>query len=797
MSLYSRRIIVMMVIVALVATALLAGLRLRGSGESGVSFRVMDTREVSSFLESISVNRSLSWMLNELARPKGYIRILDSPPYTMVSPNPRPLMEGMYDVEPYNLTFYLEDVVGEKHETLYSGVYRTSYGAAIYVDIMVYGEGSRERALAIIYAGINDTAVWDKLIARYVVLSGLGYKTVRDALLQIYSTYRYGGYRPGLVLWRIPFPSRGGRIIIDGRPIPLDALVALSMPIYPLTSSLGWLEQTAETLYWALVGQPAFSLALRLTYPPGASRREIYVEDLPKIIRAIAYPGVMYSSPGEIYETPLIIRLRGVGVCGDFSLSAMILGDSGFSAPVLKLSGRDPRTGQPHSIAALLVPSEIYGEGVTGIDIDGDGVPDTLIKITDTAGLPWRILEKAGFTNNYILDPGPTLYSVDPPLNKGTSNWIYCFLAGYPLLYLGLPRVLRMPWYNETVGLMWHIFMEKTGGKPPSMNTYILAAWAYTRKLITPDRYYWIINTTLEAPPERVAELITDYLPVNTSLYAGLKPWCSVAAYFLEKYMGLETTGDQVVSPGGKEEFVVAATARVLRAIWRAYSGATTIVTKNLVVVGLKPTYRNIVEEGLPLSIFTGWTSARVKTISIELEPLNLEKYVYGSTIILEGRVAHTTIVMPPLSDKLIKVNNTYILLVQQRTACPDIIVTAKIIPSYPYPTYTYYKLEHIYHTNITVRIMGEAHERKLSLSIILSGIPPVEKEMINPYMFTPNKTFTTLPYNATYNGYLNITINTNVTAPVQANTIVGVKISGNTCINIYVLLPSKQIARY
>ncbi len=792
---YRRRIIVVMVVVALVATALLAGLRLRGSGESGVSFRVMDSREVSSFLESISVSGSFSWLLGGLARPKGYIRILDSLPYTMVSPNPRPLMEGMYDVEPYNLTFYLEDVLGEKHETLYSGVYRTSYGAVIYVDIMVYGEGSRERALAIIYAGINDTAAWDRLVAGYVVLSGLGYKTVRDALLQIYGIYKYGGYRPGLVLWRIPFPSRGGRIVVDGRQIPLDALVALSMPLYPLTSSLGWLEQTVETLYWALVGQPAFSLALRLTYPPGASPRDIYVGDLPRILRAIAYPGVVYSSPGEIYETPLIMRLKGVGVCGDFSLSAMILGDSGFSAPVLKLSGRDPRTGQPHSIAVLLVPSEIYGEGVTGIDIDGDGVPDTLIKITDTAGLPWSLLEKAGFTESYILDPGPTLYSVDPPLNKGTSNWVYCFLAGYPLLYRGLPRVLRMPWSNETLGLMRQIFMEKTGEEPPSTNTYILAAWAYTRKLITPDRYYWIVNTTLETPPERVAELITGYMPVNTSLYAGLNPWCEVAAYFLEKYMGPKTTGERGVLLGGKGEYVAA--EQVLGAVWRAYSGTTTIVTKNLVVVGLRPTYRNVIKDGLPLNIFTGWTSARGRTISVWLEPLNLAKYVYGSTVVLDGRVAHTTIVMPPLSDKLIKINSTYILLVQERTACPDIIVTAKIIPSYPYPTYTYYKLEHIYGTNIIVRIMGEALDRELSLSIILSGIPPVEPEMINPYVFTPNKTFTTLPYNATYNGYLNITINTGVAAPVQANTIIGVKISGNTCINIYILLPSKQIARY
>ena len=795
MSPYRRRIIVVMVVVALVATALLAGLRLRGSGESGVSFRVMDSREVSSFLESISVNGSFPWLLDMLTRPNGYIRILDSPPYTMVSPNPRPLMEGMYDVEPYNLTFYLEDVLGEKHETLYSGVYRTSYGAVIYVDIVVYGEGSRERALAIIYAGINDTVAWDKLVARYVVLSGLGYKTIRDALLQIYGIYKYGGYRPGLVLWRIPFPSRGGRIVVDGRQIPLDALVALSMPLYPLTSSLGWLEQTVETLYWALVGQPAFSLALRLTYPPGASSRDIYVGDLPRIIRAIAYPGVVYSSPGEIYETPLIMRLKGVGVCGDFSLSAMILGDSGFSAPVLKLSGRDPRTGQLHSIAVLLVPSEIYGEGETGIDIDGDGVPDTLIKITDTAGLPWKLLEKAGFTKNYILDPGPTLYSIDPPLNKGTFNWVYCYLAGYPLLYRGLPRVLRMPWSNETLGLMWRIFMEKTGDEPPSTNTYILAAWAYARKLIMPNRYYWIVNTTLEAPPERVAELITGYMLVNTSLYAGLKPWCEVTTYFLEKYMGPKTTGERGVSPGGKEEYIVA--GKVLGAVWRAYSGATTIITKNLVVVGLRPTYRDIIKDGLPLNIFTGWTSARGRTISVWLEPLNLEKYVYGSKIILEGRVAHTTVVMPPLSDKLVKINNTYILLVQERMTCPDIIVTAKIIPSYPYPTYTYYKLEHIYRTNITVRIMGEARERELSLSIILSGIPPVEPGMINPYIFTPNKTFTPLSYNATFNGYLNITIDTKVAEPIQANTIIGVKISGNTCINIYVLLPSKQIARY
>ncbi len=791
-----RRMIVLMVVVALAVAAVLAGLELRGSGEAGLTFKVMDSREVASFLESICVNRSLSWMLDELVHPKGYIRILDSPPYTMVSPNPKPLTEGMYDVEPYNLTFYLEEVAGAEHKTLYSGVYRTSYGAAIYIEILVYRRGSSERALAIIYAGINDTAAWDKLVARYVVLSGLGYKTVRDALLQIYSTYKYGGYRPGLILWRIPFPSRGGRIIVDGRLIPLEALVALSMPSYPLTSNLGWLEQTVETLYWALVGQPAFSLALRLTYPPGTRPEDIYVEDLPRIIRAIAYSGVVYSSPGEIYETPLILRLKGIGVCGDFSLSAMILGDSGFSAPVLKLSGRDPRTGQPHSIAVLLVPSEIYGKGETRIDIDGDGVPDTLIKITDTAGLPWRLLKNAGFTDNYILDPGPTLYSVNPPLNKGTSNWVYCFLAGYPVLYRGLPRVLRMPWSDETVPLMWRIYMEKTGERPPSMNPYILVAWAYTEKFITPYRYYWIINTTINMSPERVAELIEGYMPVNTSLYAGLEPWSKVATYFLEKYMAPETTGSHPgASPGSKEEFV--ATDKVLRAIWRAFSGETTRITENLTIVGLKPTYKNTIEKGLPLSIFTGWTSAHGEAVSVELKPLNLEKNLYDLTIVLKDHETHMAVTMPPLNDKLIKINNTYILLVQLRTTCPDIIVTAKIIPSYPYPTYTYYKLEHTYHTNITARIMGEAHNRALSLSILLSGIPPVDQEMINPYIFTPNKTFTPLPYNATYNGYLNITINTNVTTPIQANTIVGIKISGNVCINIYVVLPSKQVAQY
>ena len=758
-----------------------------GHGKTLV-FQTMDSTSINGFLENISSPAILPGPLAWIYNPGNHTTVLDSPPYTMVSRTPHPLMEGMYDVKPYNLSGYLYDRIQDVRGVIYSGTYNMSYGARLWIEIYMVKTPLREEALAVIYGEINDWHAWNNLLAKYIVLSGLGYQSMEETLLRIYGLYKYHDYRVREVLWRIPFPNMGGKIIVDGKQIPVEAIVGLSMPVYPLTSSLGWLEQTFETLYWSLVAQPAFSLAIRLTYPEGMDAKKIYIEELPRMIRAITYPGVSYGSPGEIYETPLYIRLNEIGVCGDYSLSAMILGDSAFSAPVLKLSGRDPRTGRLHSIAVLLVPSKIFGTASKGIDLDGDGKPDSLLKITDTAGLSWKDMVRGGFLDNIILDPGPTLYSVDPPVNKGTYNWVYGVLAGYPEALRFLPRVLRMPWYNWTVELMKNIYMNITRQKPPAKNTAVITAWAYTLGVLDPSRYLWLTNTSLSSRPAKIAEELIGYAPINTSLYGGIEKWLGITVFFLDKYLTPSNTSipQTLGNPG-----TIRDVEEVLYSVWRAERGSSTKIGRDLVVMGLKPIFHNTMENTMPLMKFAGW-HARYGDVSVELSIMGYKNYTYRA-IIKTGSTSRVLILhMPPLKDRLIHVGDLFLLLVQERRSCPNIIVTAKTIPMYPYPMHTYYKYVRIYNTSITVRIMGEDHYKHLSLTVIVSGIPPLLKDMINPYIFTPNKTFTALPFNMTFNGYLNITINTNTTYPISVETVIGVRISGNTCLNIYIIIPRK-----
>jgi|GEM_PF-5165725 len=788
-----RKALILLGLMAAIAVLVagIASITINNTGRSKlIVFHTMDSKYIDRFLENISSPARMPGALARIYSPGNITRILDSPPYTMVSGSPHPLMEGMYDVKPYNLSDYLYDQMQGIRRIIYSGIYNTSYGARLWIEIYLVKTHLHEEALAVIYGEISDWHAWNKLLAKYIVLSGLGYQSMEEALLRIYGFYKYRDYRLKEVLWRIPFPNMGGKIIVNGKQLPIEAIVGLAMPVYPLTSSLGWLEQTIETLYWSLIAQPAFSLALRLTYPENADVEKIYIEELPRMIRAIAYPGVSYGSPGEIYETPLYIRLNGIGVCGDYSLAAMILGDSAFSAPVLKLSGKDPHTGMMHSIAVLLVPSRIFRENSRGIDLDGDGKPDTLLKITDTAGLSWSDMKKGGFLNNIILDPGPTLYSVNPLTNNGTYNWVYGVLAGYPEVLAHIPSVLRMPWYNWSVDLMKNTYMNITHQCPPDNDLAIMVAWAYTISVLSPTRYYWLTNTSLTSSPFIIADEIIGHVPVNTSLYGGIEKWLGITVFFLDRYLSPPNILQGVKTPSNIGS--INAVDNVLYSIWLAEKGAST-KDLDLVIMGLKPVFKSIVESTMPIMKFTGWL-AQYKDVSVNLSIISYENCTYRAVIKTDSAGKVFLLHMPPLRDQLLRIGNLFILLVQERHICPNIIVTAKTVPAYPYPMHIYYKYIRIYNTSIAVRIMGEDYYKHLSLTVLVSGIPPILRDMINPYIFAPNKTFEPLPFNMTFNGYLNITINMNTPHPLSAETIIGIKISGNTHLNIYIIIPQRII---
>jgi len=232
------------------------------------------------------------------------------------------------------------------------------------------------------------------------------------------------------------------------------ALAIIDMPVF----GKDWpkpIRLIQEKMDWVFLVSPAIYYCLNKTLPPRIDLKTMYADVLPRLIKAIVLPGVMYYPITKNYETPITLRLTERGVCKDYAYATAFLADS-LGLVAVDMFGVDPRTGINHSLSGLIIPSSLHiKKGIQVIeDIDGDGEKEYLVPLVDTAKIPLKLLTKGGFTENLIVDPGIPILGMDPYREKIDYYWFIQYFIGLDKDYKSLPPPFRPKWTSITDKLM-------------------------------------------------------------------------------------------------------------------------------------------------------------------------------------------------------------------------------------------------------------------------------------------------------------------------------------------------------
>ncbi|NPA99469.1 MAG: hypothetical protein GXO43_08830, partial [Crenarchaeota archaeon] len=232
------------------------------------------------------------------------------------------------------------------------------------------------------------------------------------------------------------------------------ALAIIDMPVF----GKDWpkpIRLIQEKMDWVFLASPAIYYCLNKTLPPRIDLKTMYTNVLPRLIKAIVLPGVMYYPITKNYETPITLRLTERGVCKDYAYASAFLADS-LGLVAVDMFGVDPRTGINHSLSGLIIPSSLrIKKGIQVIkDIDGDGEKEYLVPLVDTAKIPLKLLTKGGFTDNLIVDPGIPILGMDPYREKIDYYWYIQYFIGLDKDYKSLPPPFRPKWTAITDKLM-------------------------------------------------------------------------------------------------------------------------------------------------------------------------------------------------------------------------------------------------------------------------------------------------------------------------------------------------------
>ncbi len=442
-------------------------------------------------------------------------RIIDAYPWIKAPASPYPAYPFSVYMPLSNITMYLRrfyTVLVKAEETLY-----TFYMLPDGVGIIVLKTTYNNTRYYIVYGFIHNITAWASRLAEFSVLVFSQGKTCEEALAGL---ARIGLSPSKTVILRIPFPWAGGAGEKN------EALVLAEIPVlggdWPIS-----LRLINEKMDWSLIVSPAIYYALNKTLPQGTPLSRIYVDIMPRIVRAVLLPGVRYYSATKLYETPLMLRMTGMGVCKDYAYASAFLADS-LGLIAVDSFGVDPRTGINHSLSALIVPSSMNADKGLSIipDIDGDGKKEYFVPLVDTAKIPPDMLIRGGFTKKIIVDPGIAVAGMDPYHETIDYHWYIQYFIGLEQDYLSLPQPFRPPWASSISREMLDLD-SRILGISPNITRYMLRL--IQEGLLIPTVYSWFAGN-----PYNLSDAI--YLSIHNGVldpktYAPIK-WIGVFTLF-------------------------------------------------------------------------------------------------------------------------------------------------------------------------------------------------------------------------------------------------------------------------
>jgi len=330
-------------------------------------------------------------------------------------------------------------------------------------------------------------------------LTGYNDTGISNDVQGVLDKFRYVGW----AYWRI-WMGGGGYINTYNVSVPImGVVVLLEMPVVLDDLELLYKRSIAddfytsyyyavanEGLFWDVVGHPAVSLGVRLVYWNYDDIVSLYRNVVLGLTLSVVTADTTYVD--DVYTlTPLMFRLTGGGICGAHTWSTAMFAEAigGYVGIVYMDSGDKDSRGQPiyHAISVL-----ILGDGEGTIDVNGDGVTDSVV-IVDTAYYPESVINKSirdwvnigdrfdfGYPFMIPVNVAQPVYTSTEPkywtlpyLSRGPvyhygerygfdeSMYIHTFdvpaivdyYAGVYDAVLKLPEWLKAPWLNYTMSL--------------------------------------------------------------------------------------------------------------------------------------------------------------------------------------------------------------------------------------------------------------------------------------------------------------------------------------------------------
>ncbi|OWJ54727.1 hypothetical protein [Pyrodictium delaneyi] len=686
-----------------------------------------------------------------------------------------------------------------------AGLIVTAYQAGNHIDIVVHG------------TIINKTE-WKTLLARSLMFHGVAplamvdYYGPDDFYTDV--TYGFGDFRTDWALWRIRLDAHS-RLAVGNTTLPVgNVYVLLEMPAYfykPQDYQLRYLWGP-EALYWEVVGYPAMSLALRLSSPPTATSwglytkvREITISVVTTATQHCWLEGPIREIPSDKLnpETPFLIRAQMCGVCKDYTAATALFASHALGAvPTMLIVDTSDLLDYPlHSVSVL---TYLSATGMTGpvrvpADVDGDGVNETSVVISDTAEL------SIDYINTHIIDYDSSVvapfrwYSLMSYLNVNNKTTFLLYVAG---TYYWTGAIEAVAGFPDWMQMPWIRLLPESLRPEHGTDKYMdyLVKWWYEGPALHPR------SGTPSKDPVEVVEYGLNKTWFSSGLPLAAPPdfWEKVFLTLLNKTMGVEDTVPPSVAlalnrtidsvPVVYEDRTPALREYLPQKLfqWRDMfstptngdsgqgetNGQThqrTVPVVNATIV-LEPVYRVeavpgegevLVVEGLSGTVTingTDMTVVAVPMYGVWDGRYSVTVYVNGSKVYSTGYVA-----LPATMEftyngvrYMVRVEPPLVPELNEALAVEDLAPMDTV----PVPTrggevnVTIYSVnETITLDNVTVIVVGDAGRLGAHLDIMVYGVPPANYNA-TAVLVLPNGTEVPVDsLEAWYQGYLHITL--------------------------------------
>lgn len=396
----------------------------------------------------------------------------------------------------------------EQNLCIYMATFRFPQGFEYIISMIL----DSNKSLFIIHARLYDPFKWANLVNYYSRLFNMYYAVP-------FMTNRLPPFNWEYVLWRYYLGGKGSYVIVNGTRFIVEAVILLDeTPV--LRDVQGKYVDVIEDIWASIVRSKLLWLGIRLIHPNRASLEDIFMYAIRLGVKA-SIKGLSYCYNGEnIYQYSVSsIHLIGCGVCEEYTLASMNFLSISLAIPSIILVVSDNEIS--HAVTAVLIPSEINMYGLPlNTDYSGDGLPEKIIKVVDTARISieefyTRYVDNGSIQVNElylrIYDPIYWAYPLHYERNVYDTYW-------------GGPSFLRpLPYINYTWNIMHRLFIKVY---PPASllekkyfrNLYLWHLYGCRQRYVGGLQQNYPIPISPPSPDLVVKNYYVKFRPVNKSI---------------------------------------------------------------------------------------------------------------------------------------------------------------------------------------------------------------------------------------------------------------------------------------